>query len=163
MANRHPPELERLIGFFVNLLPVRVQLASGMALNELLDTVGERVTSALEHHELPFDLLVQRLNPQRQATRQPLVNVVYAYQNFADVALEGLGEPTDAHATPGLTLQPLEFEFRTAKFDLTLFVTETPQGLRLQLEYDSDLFEAATVGRYRDVLIRFARLAAQGA
>ena len=164
MANRHPQELERLIGFFVNLLPVRVQIGPGMAFDALLDGVAGAVTSALEHHDYPFDLLVQQLNPQREATRQPLVNVVYAYQNFDDVTLEDQGPrspaDTDTEAGTGLRLDPLEFGYRTAKFDLTLFVTEGVDGLRLQLEYDSDLFEARTAQRYLDLLERFARLAA---
>jgi non-ribosomal peptide synthetase component F len=163
MANRHPQELERLIGFFVNLLPVRVQIAQGMAFDALLESVAGAVNSALEHHDYPFDLLVQRLNPQRDATRQPLVNVVYAYQNFADVTLaEEAFAKADAgdRTNAGPRLEPLEFDYRTAKFDLTLFVTETPSGLRLQLEYDSELFVATTAKRHLDVLARFARMAA---
>lgn len=161
VANRNHADLEGLIGFFVNVLPVRVRITPGMELGELLDSVSTVATDALDRQDYPFDLLVRRLNPQRAATRQPLVNVIYAFQNFTDVRL---GDSEAAGNTPdSTTVNPFDFEFRTSKFDLTLFVSNEQDSLRLILEYDTGLFAPATAQRVLSVLGRFARMASSPA
>ena len=159
VANRTRPELEGLIGFFVNILPVRIRFDQTMELDELIARVSHTVTDALDHQDYPFDLMVQRLNPSRAATRQPIVNVVYAFQNFNDLQVTN---PPPGHSPAGATrLTPMPFEVGTSKFDLTLFVSEEEDGLRLTLEYDSGVFVEASATRYLEVLTRFARTAAR--
>ena len=108
-----------------------------MEFDDLLTLVIQRTHEALEHQDYPFDLMIQRINPTRQANRQPLVNVIYGFQNFADVQspcaaprrLAGDREEDDA-----VDWRPFEFSFATSKFDLTLFVLEEPDRLRLTFE-----------------------------
>jgi amino acid adenylation domain-containing protein/non-ribosomal peptide synthase protein (TIGR01720 family) len=161
IANRGHPELENLIGFFVNLLPVRTRLSETMEFDELLGQVAAAAEEAFEHQEFPFDRLVQTVNPQRAGNRQPLVNVIYGYQNFADVHVD-IGREARKPAADGdaLVARPLAQGYRTSKFDLTLFVGEEDGQLALTLEYDTGLFRAATARRYVTLLQRFAGLAA---
>lgn len=162
VANRQHPDLENLIGFFVNILPVRARLSETMEFDELLGQVATAAAEAFEHQEYPFDLLVQKVNPQRVNNRQPLLNVIYGYQNFADLHVD-VGARDAAPADSAVVARPLAQGYRTSKFDLTLFVGEEDGQLVLTLEYDTGLFRAATARRYVDLLQRFAGLvAAQG-
>jgi non-ribosomal peptide synthetase component F len=156
VANRSHPDLESLIGFFVNIVPIRTRLAEDMDLDTLLAEVARTATDALERQDYPFDLLVRRLRPARVATRQPLVNVVYAFQNFTDVNV-GVGARPPG-AGPGEP-ERFEFVFGTSKFDLTLFVADEGDTLRLMLEYDTGLFYAGTARRFLALLDRFVRTA----
>ena len=166
MANRARPELEPLIGFFVNVLPVRCELSSDLEFDELVDQVLNRVYEALEHQEYPFDLLVKELNPTRYNNRQPLVNVVYAFQNYADVNVGGTihddqtrSESKDSKEdSQQPDPQAFEFSFATSKFDLTLFVLEDEDRLHVTMEYDDNLFQAATIRRNLEILERFAEM-----
>jgi|UniRef100_UPI004048FA54 amino acid adenylation domain-containing protein/non-ribosomal peptide synthase protein (TIGR01720 family) len=166
IANRNHPELENLIGFFVNLLPVRVQLDETMEFGTLLDQVVAAADAAIDHQDYPFDLMVQQLNPDRAGNRQPLLNIVYAFQNFADVHVDvglttvGSEIPVDPSAKP-LTITPFEHTFHTSKFDLTLFASNNGENLDLTLEYDTGLFKPATISRYLNLLDRFARMVGQ--
>ena len=150
VANRNHPDLERLIGFFVNLLPIRVRFTEDMDLDALFARVSRTVTDALDRQDYPFDLLVQRMNPHRAVTRQPLVNVVYAFQNYADVQMNVERAPAAA-VDSGAGIQAFDFDVRTSKFDLTLFVADEQDHLRLTLEYDTGLF-ADTVQRHLALL-----------
>jgi hypothetical protein len=143
VANRNDPDVERLIGFFVNILPIRLRFDKGATYADIIRQVTENVYRALDHREYPFDLLVRKLNPGRQANRQPLLNVIYGFQNYRDVHLDadnalvrdsGIAEATD-----------FKFSFRTSKFDLCLFVSEIGKSLVLELEYDTGLFLPATI------------------
>ena len=172
VANRSHPAIERLIGFFVNILPVRVGLSDQLELAELIRTVRDRATAAFEHQDYPFDLLVRRLRPTRVANRQPILNVIYAYQNFEDVTIdvgvratpppdEPSGDPLSGPSRPngGEGIRSFAVPFETAKFDLTLFVTEMDDELLLSLEFDTSLFEARTAQRTLEALGRFADMA----
>ena len=161
VANRQHPDLENLIGFFVNLLPVRVRLDETTEFDDLLRKVSIASADAFEHQDYPFDLLVQRLNPARAGNRQPLVNVVYAFQNFADVHLAAGGNADAAATAELLPTQPFVHEFKTSKFDLTLFVFADAGKLLLTLEYDTGLFRPETIRRYMELLQRFARMVSQ--
>src|SRR5262249_17806261 len=88
IANRSHPDLENLLGFFVNVLPIRTQLSAESEFANLLDQVTRNMSEAFEHQNYPFDLMVQKLRPQRVANRQPLVNVLYGFQNFQDINIE---------------------------------------------------------------------------
>jgi hypothetical protein len=161
VANRSHPDLENLIGFFVNILPIRCTLSADMELDDLLRLVAARSQEALEHQDYPFDLMIRQLNPQRQANRQPLVNVIYGFQNFADVHVDvAPARPAVAPADATVDWQPFEFGFGTSKFDLTLFAWESEDGLRLHFEYDSTLFLAHTIRCQLETMQHFAGLIA---
>src|SRR4029077_5595819 len=127
VANRTRLETERLIGFFVNSLPLRVELAAAPSFGELLAVVRETMLAAYAHQDLPFEKLVAELRPERSLARSPIFQVMLVLQNMP---LEGL-------ELPGLTVRPVAGERRTAKFDLTLSLLETPGGVGGFWEYDS--------------------------
>ncbi|HVU25270.1 MAG TPA: amino acid adenylation domain-containing protein [Opitutus sp.] len=161
IANRNHPELEHLLGFFVNIVPVRVRVSEATEFDELLAQVVTASEEAFEHQDYPFDLLVQKVNPSRSNNRQPLVNVVYAFQNFADVHVEVEAAPeAGTGAAEALAVRPFEHDFKTSKFDLTLFVADEDGKLALTLEYDTGLFRAETVRKWLAGLKRFAAMVA---
>jgi amino acid adenylation domain-containing protein/non-ribosomal peptide synthase protein (TIGR01720 family) len=160
-ANRNRKELENLIGFFVNLVPIRIVLSDDMELEELIGRLAKDVTDALDH-DCPFDRLVRRLNPERVANRQPLLNVVYAFHRFDDLRLDvGSGVMPGPAREDADTVRSYPIRFRTSKFDLTLFVIDEGDGrqVRLLLEYDTALFSSAGATRVVDAVVRFAHLA----
>lgn len=156
-ANRNHPDLENLLGFFVNILPLRTLFSDELEFNELLDQVVVGMGEAIEHQDYPFDLLIEKLNPTRFANRPPILNVIYAFQNFADLNIDvgwsGQGQTDDAAKMSGH-----HFSFETAKFDLTLFVTARTDGLMMNLEYDISLLKRETAERYLAALERFAKM-----
>ncbi|NJO27407.1 MAG: amino acid adenylation domain-containing protein [Richelia sp. SL_2_1] len=135
IANRNRTEIEGLIGFFVNTLVLRTNLAGNPSFEELLKRVREVALGAYAHQDLPFELLVERLQPQRDLSYAPLFQVMFVLQNA----------PMSALGLPGLTLTPLEGDNNTSKFDLTLYMTETESGLVGSLEYNTDLFEENSI------------------
>lgn len=144
IVNRGQADLEHLIGFFVNTLVLRVDFSGQPTFNELLKRVREVSLAAYSQQEMPFERLVEELQPERDLSRNPLFQVMFVFQS-QDVKLE----------LPGLQVEAVELPTETAKFDLTLFVEETPAGLKCLLEYNTDLFEAATIQR---MLTHFATL-----
>ncbi|MEZ4868987.1 MAG: condensation domain-containing protein [Caldilineaceae bacterium] len=140
VANRHRTEIEGLIGFFVNQLVLRTGLSGTPTFRELLARVKAVTLGAYAHQDLPFDKLVELLNPVRDPSRSPLFQVKLVLQNA----------PMPPLALAGLTWQPLDVEGAVAKFDLLLDLWEETGGLQGELEYNTDLFEAATIGRMVD-------------
>src|SRR5262249_18966295 len=143
---RTRPELEGLIGFFVNTLVLRADLSGDPPFRELLGRVREAALGAYAHQDLPFEMLVEALQPRRDLSRTPLFQALFALQNT----------PVSSVDLPGLSLRPVEADSGTAKFDLSLYLSETEQGLTGRLEYNTDLFEAATarrlLGHFRNLL-----------
>ncbi|MBD0304901.1 MAG: AMP-binding protein, partial [Tolypothrix sp. T3-bin4] len=137
IANRNRAEIEWLIGVFVNTLVLRTNLAGNPTFAELLKRVREVALGAYAHQDLPFELLVEELQPQRDLSHTPLFQVMFVLQNAPMSALE----------LPNLTLSLLEGYGVTAKFDLTLDMTETQSGLIGTFEYNSDLFQESTIKR----------------
>ncbi|HEX4457689.1 MAG TPA: amino acid adenylation domain-containing protein, partial [Polyangia bacterium] len=137
VANRDRPELEGLIGFFVNTLALRVDLAGRPTFRELVQRVRETTLAAYAHQDVPFEQVVERLAPERDRSRAPLFQVAFAMQNA----------PLPPLALPGLTLSPLDTHNGAANFDLTLFVVEDERGFVATLQYRRDLYEAATIAR----------------
>jgi len=137
IANRNRSEIEGLIGFFVNTLALRTDLSGNPTFRELLGRVREVTLGAHARQDLPFEKLVQDLQPERDLSRTPLFQVMFTFQNA----------PAEALALPGLTVNPLEIETETAQFDLTLSMEETGQGLKGVVKYNTDLFDAATIER----------------
>ena len=137
VANRNRAETEGLIGFFVNQLVLRVSLAGDPTYEELLGRVREVALGAYAHQDLPFDRLVEALKPERDLSRNPLFQIMFSFQNTPAQALE----------LPGLSLSRVGGDKETSVFDLSLYMTETAQGLVGWLRYDTDLFPPAMIGR----------------
>lgn len=162
VAGRERTELEHLVGFFVNILPIRVRMPESGLLDELVNTVNESCLEALSRQDYPFDLLVRHCAPQNAVQRQ-MVNVMFEYQRYRDVA--GLNSPT--------TLEVLREESLTenvevvdatqwmplaraatppARYDLTLYAQDEPQGLLLRAEYDSTRYTEQAAAQWLSML-----------
>ncbi|MUG97805.1 amino acid adenylation domain-containing protein [Scytonema sp. UIC 10036] len=135
-TNRSRAEIEGLIGFFINTLVLRTDLSGNPTFRELLQKVRKVAISANVNQDLPFEKLVEELQPERSLSYNPLFQVMFT-----------LNTPKQSFELPGLSIAPLELCLSTSKFDLTLFAEETEQGLRLIWEYNTDLFEQATITR----------------
>ncbi|HMB55456.1 MAG TPA: condensation domain-containing protein, partial [Thermoanaerobaculia bacterium] len=140
VANRRLPELEGVVGFFVNTLALPCDLSGDPSFGELLGRVRTATLAAQDRQDLPFAHLVDELQPERTATGTPLVQVFFLTQRHLGARLgEGDGG--------GLRLAPRRVENDSSKFDLTLVLDETDAGLSGQLDYDADLFDRATAER----------------
>ncbi|KYG06012.1 hypothetical protein BE21_37340, partial [Sorangium cellulosum] len=137
IAGRTHVETEGLIGFFVNTLVLRTDLSGDPAFVELLGRVREVTLGAYAHQDLPFERLVEELAPERDLSRSPLFQVMLVLQNA----------PLPEASLGGVKLLPLYVQGTTAKRDLTLSLQETESGLVGELEYATDLFDAATIAR----------------
>ncbi|MGB8509396.1 MAG: amino acid adenylation domain-containing protein, partial [Pyrinomonadaceae bacterium] len=138
VAGRERVEIEGLIGFFVNTLVLRTDLSGNPSFRELLGRVRAGVTSAQVHQSLPFEKLVEELQPERTLSHSPLFQVMFVLQNAPQGALE----------LPGLKLSVVGNEASVAKFDLTLEMIEgDDQRLYGGLDYNADLFDHDTAGR----------------
>ncbi len=137
VANRNRAEIEGLIGFFVNTLVIRGDLSNQPSFRELVRRVRETALGAYAHQDAPFEMLVDALQAERDLSRTPLFQVMFALQNASAQAWE----------LPGLDLSPLPLDTGTATFDLTLIVEERKDGLVCSFEYCTDLFESATIER----------------
>lgn len=137
VAGRNSGQLEPLIGFFVNTLVLRADLSGDPCFRELLARVRKIALEAYAHQDVPFELLVSVLQPERSLSRTPLFQVMFTLQNARRPALE----LTD------LTLSPIEVERGTAKFDLELNMGERADGIVASFEYNTDLFDASTIER----------------
>jgi amino acid adenylation domain-containing protein len=135
IANRSRPEIERLIGFFVNTLAVRTDLSGNPSFRELLARVRQTCLGAYAHQDLPFERLVEELHPQRDLSRSPVFQVSFIYQNI----------PMPDFEVAGLRVAPLAVESSTARFDLELQLFERADGLSGFFEYNRDLFDASTI------------------
>ncbi len=137
IANRNRVETEGVIGFFLNTLVLRTDLSGNPTFLELLQRVRDVALGAFSHQDLPFEKLVEELQVARDTGRQPLFQVMFAMQT----------EQPSSFTLPGLRFEAIDSESLTAKFDLNLFLTESPQGLVGVFEYNTDLFETATIAR----------------
>ena len=164
IANRHHLQTEGLIGFFANTLVLRADLSGNPTFRELLGRVRAAAKDAFVHQDLPFEKLVEELQPKRDSSRMPLFQVMFAFQNVPDGGtsprsengrlgrgpspqVERLVSGPQFELAPGLNAQPFKVDNGTAKFDLTLYLWENEQGLGGAWQYNVDLLEAATVER----------------
>ena len=138
VASRNRAETEKLIGFFVNTLVLRSDTSGNPTFRELLARVRETTLGAYAHQEVPFERLVEELRPERDLSRHPIFQVMFILQNT----------PKEKRQIPGLTMSPFRATKTNAKFDLLVSISETAEGLRTSFEYNTDLFEAATVERF---------------
>lgn len=137
VANRNRAETEKLIGFFVNQLVLRISIAENLTFQELLQRVKSVTLEAYSHQDLPFDLLVTTLNPKRSLNSSPFFQV--------KVVLESIH--TTSFDFPELTIKPLPNHTIPNQLDLLLRIKETTQGITTSLEYSIDLFTDSTIAR----------------
>ncbi|MFC9663384.1 non-ribosomal peptide synthase/polyketide synthase [Nocardia sp. NPDC127606] len=149
-AGRGEAELDEVIGMFVNTLVLRTPVAGDAPFTELLATARTADIAAFSHADVPFERLVEVLNPARSTARHPLFQVGYSFQNHDRGQLE----------LPGLTVSSIEFDAGVAQFDLHLFALDnytadgTPAGIEMALGYATDLFDAETAERFAGQLCR---------
>ncbi|WP_120313386.1 non-ribosomal peptide synthetase, partial [Mycobacterium mantenii] len=147
IAGRPEPALDELIGFFVNTLVLRVDVAGDPTFTELLAQVRRRSLAAFEHQDVPFELLVERLNPTRSLTHHPLIQVLLGWENFPGE----VSTPAAGLALGDLQVTPMPLHTDTARMDLTFSLaerfTESGQraGIAVTAEYRTDVFDADTV------------------
>ncbi|HVR99972.1 MAG TPA: amino acid adenylation domain-containing protein [Thermoanaerobaculia bacterium] len=137
MANRNRPEIEGLVGFFINLLPLRGDLTGNPPFRELLRRVRQTVLGAYLHQDVPFDRLVEELRPERVPDQTPFIRAVFSFRPAERQRLE----------MSGLEVTALEPEGELAKRDLTLFMERYAGGLSSGWAYRADLFDAGTIAR----------------
>jgi len=137
VAGRVRPELEGLIGLFVNLLVLRVRVTGRESFTQLLARVREECLGAYAHQDVPFEKLVEELDPVRDMSRHPLFQVMFILQNT----------PREELKLSEMTLSMEEVESRAVQCDMVLSIFETPRGLTAALTYSTDLFERNTITR----------------
>src|SRR5215210_4539118 len=137
IAGRTRAETEELIGFFVNTLVLRTDLSGDPSFREVLSRVREVALGAYDHQDLPFEKLVEELQPERDLSRVPLSQVFFALQNV----------PQEALKLPNLLLEQQKVESGTVKYDLSFFLFEEEQGLKGRLVYNAGLFDGSTIER----------------
>jgi amino acid adenylation domain-containing protein len=135
IAGRRHVETEKLVGFFVNTLVLRTDVAGDLSFRELLLRVREVALGAYSHQDMPFEMLVEQLRPERNLSHTPLFQVVFSMQNV----------PTEVLELPDLSWYPVASEVRTAKFDMTMNMTEQGGQFVGGLEYNTDLFDRSTI------------------
>ena len=137
IANRNYNQLDSLIGFFVNTLVLRIGLQDNLTVFEFLHQIRQVALDAYSHQELPFEKLVQEIQPERNLSYNPLFQVMFAWQNV----------PMQRVEIPELRVTPIEIETDTSMFDLSLMMEDTEEGLAGKFEYKTDLFVPATITR----------------
>ena len=140
VANRNRPETERLIGYFVNMIALRADLSGNPTAREFLARVREVALEAFENQEVPLKILIPALGSRRDASRSPLFQVMFVLQN----------NPIPAVRPLDLAFSPLNIDrgTGTSKFDLSLGFEDTPEGFTGSVEFNTDLFKAATIERF---------------
>ena len=137
IAGRTRAETEELIGFFVNTLVMRTDLSGDPSFREVLSRVRETALGAYDHQDLPFEKLVEELQPERDLSRVPLSQVFFALQNM----------PQEDLKLPDLAVERQKIESGSVKFDLSFFLSEEEQGLNGRLVYNADIFDDTTIER----------------
>ena len=137
IANRNQSEIEGLIGFFVNLVPIRTNLAGNPTFREYLQQVKDVALGAYSHQDLPFARLVNEVQPERDPNQAPLFQTLFVMQNA----------PVPPMELAGLQLSQMEIDEGVAKFDLAVFMEETEQGLIGRWNFSTEIFESTTIDR----------------
>ncbi|UII73719.1 non-ribosomal peptide synthase/polyketide synthase [Pseudomonas sp. HN11] len=140
VANRNRSETERLIGFFVNTQVLKADIHGQMSVEHLLQQTRQRALEAQAHQDLPFEQLVEALQPERSLSHNPLFQVMFNHQT-------DVGQAQVQHQLPKLSVQGLAWDSKTAHFDLDLDIQESTEGIWATLGYAQDLFDASTVQR----------------
>jgi len=130
IAGRNRSEIEGLIGFFINTVVLRTNFSGNPSFRLLLSRVRQMALDAYAHQDMPFEKLVEELQPERDTSRNPLFQVWFNMLNLRDIQLE----------LPGVAVEPVSMLETASKFDLTLYVTEQNHGIQIDLVYNTDLF-----------------------
>ena len=138
IAGRKNREVEGLIGFFVNTLVLRTDVSGNPTFRQLLKRVKGLTLGAYAHQDLPFEVLVKELHPERNLAHQPIFQVALAFQNYPEECLE----------LPGIKWTGIDTEYVNTHVDLTLYLFEQPDGISGTLEYARDLFDQDTIERF---------------
>ncbi|MET0647782.1 MAG: amino acid adenylation domain-containing protein [Pyrinomonadaceae bacterium] len=138
VANRNVSETEGLIGFFINLLVLRTRLAPDLTYREMLARVRETALGAYAHQDLPFSLLTKEIKQEREMGKNPLFDVLFVFQNA----------PFGSLALADASLSGIPIDYQTARFDLALFISQSPDRLAGHWTFRDSLFEPATVARW---------------
>jgi hypothetical protein len=137
IANRNRAEIEDVIGFFANTLVLRTKLSGEKGFKDLLAQVKENSLEAYAHQDVPFEKLVEELRPERDLSQNPLFQVLFSLQS----------SPRQAFELSGLKIRLMDLGEATSKFDLAVFLEETPEGVRGRFEFNTDLFDSETIQR----------------
>lgn len=135
IAGRNHRVLESLIGFFANTLTIRSKISFGQKISDYLEQMKHSIFEIFEHRDVPFDKIVERVNPVRSPSHNPIFQTAFAMQNFARTELD----------LPGLQLRGIESEHNSSQFDLSLQCFESANGIFSIFEYSTDLFDEDTV------------------
>ncbi len=142
VANRTRAEVEQIIGLFINTLVIRTRLDLKQSFKLILQKVKENALGAFAHQDIPFEMLVDAIQPERDMSHSPLFQVMFILQN---------AQQRDASSSSSdLTLEQLDVDSGTSTFDITISATEQPGGLDLSIEYNTDLFDRSTIDRFLD-------------
>jgi len=156
VAGRRHTDLEKIIGMFVNTLPLRNRLPEDRPYTFFLKQVREKVLKALENQEHPFEDLVEKVELERDMSRNPLFDVMFAYQNMF-TAPAGVSSPEGDE----LLLTPYPFKIKTSKFDLTLNAAEDEEKLLMSFEYSTQLFSEQKILRFIDYFLQITTVVTQ--
>jgi amino acid adenylation domain-containing protein/non-ribosomal peptide synthase protein (TIGR01720 family) len=157
IAGRNDPALDELVGFFVNTLVLRVDLNGDPTVDELLAQVRRRSLAAYEHQDVPFEVLVERLNPTRSLTYHPLVQVALAWQNLPG---HGTSDPAAGLTLGDVTITEIPVDTHTARMDLSFSLadrftdTGEPAGISGTVEFRTDVFDADSIDTLTERLRR---------
>ncbi|SDX08991.1 non-ribosomal peptide synthase domain TIGR01720/amino acid adenylation domain-containing protein [Marininema mesophilum] len=138
IANRNHQEIEGLIGFFVNTLVYRADVSGNPTFRDLLAQVRQKALKAYEHQDIPFEKIVEAVQPERSTSYSPIFQTLFTLQDMASWKVPDL---------PELSMELAEHHVSTAKFDLTVVMEEKAEGLWAAFEYNTDLFDRATIER----------------
>ena len=151
-AGRQHEDLQHIIGMFVNTLALKSHPAGDKTFSQYLQELKQRSLAAFENQDYPFEELVSQLNLDRYMNRNPLFDVMFSFQNFEAPPLDAPQSPPEANSTAPLKKKPYPVEDLTSRFDITLFVRETPDTLLFNWEYCTKLFKQETIERYSSYL-----------
>ncbi len=159
IAGRGDPALDEMVGFFVNTLVLRVDLSGDPTVAELLAQIRERSVAAYENQDVPFDVLVERINPSRSLTHHPLVQVLLSWQNLP----WQVSDPAARMSLGDLQVTPVPIDTQTARMDLVFSLAERwtqagePAGIGGAVEFRTDVFDTASIqkltGRLKRVVV----------
>ena len=151
IAGRDHTSMNRIVGMFVNTLPVRVAPKREYTVRQWVQVLREHVLRAFEHGHYPLDELLEQLNVTRDPSRNPLFDTVFVLQDAKKKTVQ----------LPQLSIEPLEWQSRNAKFDMTWVVDESEDALRLTVEYDTDLYTETQMQRmlmhFEHILVQMIR------
>jgi amino acid adenylation domain-containing protein len=153
-AGRQHEDLQHIIGMFVNTLALKSHPAGDKTFSQYLQEIKHKNLAAFENQDYPFEELVSKLNLERYMNRNPLFDVMFSFQNFEAPSVETVqpqSQPT-ARSTAQLSKKAYAFEDLVARFDITLFVRETPDTLLFNWEYCTKLFKQETIERFSNYL-----------